>query len=48
VVFIKTKMLPPLKLCPKLNIMSRQHQSNVTTCHIINFLKKLKIILKNK
>jgi hypothetical protein len=38
VVFIKTKIVSPLKFHPKLNVSSRQHQSNCLTCLIINFL----------
>jgi hypothetical protein len=46
--FIKTKMVLPLKLYSKLNEMPRQHQSNVTTCHIINFFIKNYIYIFKK
>ena len=32
-------MIPPLKFHLKLNETSHQHQSNIATCHIINFKK---------
>jgi hypothetical protein len=44
VVFIKTKIIPLLKFCQKLNGTSRQHKLNVITYNIINVLKKLKKI----
>ena len=39
-VFIKTKMIPPLKFYLKLDGTSRQYQLNINTCHIINFFLK--------
>jgi hypothetical protein len=51
VAFIKTKMVPWLKFCPKLNRMPRQHQSHCSMYPIINFFifffKELKILKKN-
>jgi hypothetical protein len=44
VVFIKTKIIPLLKFCQKLNGTSRQHKLNVITYNIINVLKKIKKI----
>jgi hypothetical protein len=45
VVFINAKMVPSLKFRLKLNGILRQCQSNIVTCHIINFFsnKKIKI-----
>jgi hypothetical protein len=42
VVFIKTKIVSPLKFRSKLKGTPRQHQSHCATCPIINFF-----ILKN-
>jgi hypothetical protein len=46
VVFIKKKMVLPLKFCSKLNETSRQYQSHCAICSIINFKKKIKRIKK--
>jgi hypothetical protein len=46
VVFIKKKMVLPLKFCSKLNETSRQYQSHCAICSIINFKKKLKELKK--
>jgi hypothetical protein len=43
VVFIKTKMILLLKFHKKLNRMPCQHQSNCTTCPLINFFVKKNI-----
>jgi hypothetical protein len=47
-VFIKTKIVPPLKFCPKPNGTSHQHESNYIMCLTINFLLKKLFFQKEK